>query len=48
VFVLINFESESRDLKLPRAMKSLLDNKEVTQLVLPQYGVAVLAEQMKP
>jgi beta-galactosidase len=48
VFVLINFESESRDLKLPRAMKSLLDNKEVTHMVLPQYGVAVLAEQTKP
>jgi beta-galactosidase len=48
VFVLINFKNESQDVKLPRAMKSLLDKKEVTHVVLPEYGVAVLAEQTKP
>jgi beta-galactosidase len=47
VFVLINFKSETQDVKLPRTMKSLLDKKEVTHVALPQYGVAVLAEQKK-
>ncbi len=47
VFVLINFKSESQDVKLPRAMKSLLDKKEVTHVMLPQYGVAVLSEAGK-
>jgi beta-galactosidase len=47
VFVLINFKSVSQDVKLPRAMQSLLDKKEVTHVQLPQYGVAILAEQGK-
>jgi beta-galactosidase len=47
VFVLINFKSETQDVKLPRAMNSLLDKKEVTHVELLQYGVAVLAEQKK-
>jgi beta-galactosidase len=47
VFVLINFKAQNQDVKLPRAMRSLLDKKEVTHVELPQYGVAVLAEQGK-
>ena len=47
VFVLINFKGESQDVKLPRGMKSLLEKKEVTRVVLPQYGVAILEEQAK-
>jgi beta-galactosidase len=47
VFVLINFKSESQDVKLPRGMKSLLEKKEVTHVVLPQYGVAILEDQGK-
>jgi beta-galactosidase GanA len=47
VFVLINFKRESQDVKLPRGMKSLLEKKEVTHVVLPQYGVAILQEQGK-
>ena len=45
VIVLINFKTGSPDVKLPRAMKSLLAKKVVTHVVLPQYGVAVLSEQ---
>jgi beta-galactosidase len=48
VFVLINFHAEKQSVTLPRAMKSLLDNREVTQLDLTQYGVAVLLDQKKP
>jgi len=47
VFVLINFKGESQDVKLPRGMKSLLEKKEVTHVVLPQHGVAILEEQAK-
>jgi len=47
-FVLINFKGESQDAKLPRGMKSLLEKKDVTPVVLPQYGVAILEEQAKP
>jgi beta-galactosidase len=47
VFVLINFKGESQDVKLPRGMKSLLEKKEVTHVILPQYGVAILEEQAK-
>ncbi len=43
VFVLINFKNAGQDVKLPRAMKSLFDKKEVTHVLLPEYGVAVLA-----
>ena len=42
VFVVINFKGESQDVKLPKGMKSLLEKKEVTHVVLPQYGVAIL------
>jgi hypothetical protein len=47
VFVLINFKGESQDVKLPRGLKSLQEKKEVTHVVLPQYGVALLEEQAK-
>ena len=48
VFVLINnFKSVSQDVKLPGALKSLLDRREVTHVQLPQYGVAILAERGK-
>jgi beta-galactosidase GanA len=40
VFVLINFKRKSQDVKLPRGIKSLLEKKEVTHVVLPQYSVA--------
>ena len=48
VFVLINFNKERQIISLPRTMKSLLDQKEVQSVELPQYGVAVLLEQGKP
>jgi len=47
VFVPINFKTGSPDVKLPRAMKSLLAKKVVTHVALRQYGVAVLSEQTK-
>jgi hypothetical protein len=47
VFVLINFKSESQDVKLPRELTSLLKKKNVTHVVLPQYGVAILEEHGK-
>ncbi len=34
-------------MKLPLGMKSLLEKKEVTHVILPQYGVAILEEQAK-
>jgi beta-galactosidase len=48
VFVLINFRAEKQSVALPRPMLSLLDQHDVTQLELPQYGVAVLADKHKP
>ncbi len=48
VFVLINFNKEKRSVPLPRAMQSLFDQKQVTTVELPQYGVAVLLDQTKP
>jgi beta-galactosidase len=47
VFVLINFGSESKTVELPREMQSLLDRHALKQVELPQYGVAVLADQKK-
>jgi beta-galactosidase len=47
VFVLINFKRDRQNILLSRAMKSLLDQKDVTNLELPQYGVAVLFDQSK-
>jgi beta-galactosidase len=48
VFVLINWRVEKQAVTLPRSMKLLLEQKEVTQIELPQYGVAVLSDQAKP
>lgn len=42
VYVLINFRAEKQRAILPHAMQSLLDQRQVTQVDLPQYGVAVL------
>jgi beta-galactosidase len=47
VFVLINWGVEKQAVTLPRRMKSPLEQKEVTQIELPQYGVAVLSDQTK-
>jgi beta-galactosidase len=47
VFVLINFSKEQQSVELPHAMKSLLEQKEVSNIELPQYGVAVLLDQTK-
>ena len=47
VFVLINFQKEKKNVPLPRAMRSLLDQKEVTSVDLAQYGVAVLLDPSK-
>ena len=44
VFVLINFKPESQKVALPRAMKSLLEGKDVMSVDLAQYGVAVLLD----
>jgi beta-galactosidase len=47
VYVLINWRAENQNISLPHAMQSLLDQKQVTQVHLPQYGVAVLSDQSK-
>ncbi len=47
VFVLINFNTGKQSVDLPRAMKSLLERKEVSTVELPQYGVAILLDQTK-
>ena len=44
VFVLVNFRAQTQNVTLPRAMQSLFDQREVTQLQLPQYAVAVLSD----
>jgi len=48
IFVLINFSPEKRTVTLPRAMRSLLEAQDLTQLDLSQYGVAVLLDPEKP
>jgi beta-galactosidase len=48
VFVPPNFSPEKRTVTLPRAMRSLLEARDVTQVDLSQYGVAVLLDQKKP
>ncbi|HMD42530.1 MAG TPA: beta-galactosidase [Candidatus Acidoferrum sp.] len=47
VFVLINFNKEKQSVALPHPMRSLLDQKEVSGIELPQYGVVVLLDQRK-
>jgi beta-galactosidase len=48
VFVIINFKNEKQTVTLPQAMDSLLDGREVTEVQLEQYGVAILADHRKP
>ena len=48
VFVIINFRAEKQSVTLPHAMHSLLEQRDVTQLDLPQYGVAILSDHQKP
>jgi beta-galactosidase len=43
VYVLINFNETKQTIALPSPLKSLLDEKNVSTIELPQYGVAVLA-----
>jgi beta-galactosidase len=47
VFVIINFKALKQTLSLPRAMESLLEGRELTEVQLPQYGVVILADQTK-
>jgi beta-galactosidase len=47
VFVIINFKALKQTLSLPRAMESLLQGRELTEVQLPQYGVVILADQAK-
>jgi beta-galactosidase len=44
VYVLINFLPEKQTFTLPRTMRSLMDQKNVTRLDLTQYEVAILSE----
>lgn len=48
VYVLINWGAEKQSVALPHAMKSLLEQREVAQVDLPQYGVAVLSDPRRP
>ena len=45
VFVLINYAGEKQTVALPREMQSLLDHRVTNQVELPQYGVALLADE---
>jgi beta-galactosidase len=47
VFILINFGAHDQRVALPRAMQSLLEQQDVSQLELPRYGVAVLQDRKK-
>ena len=47
VFVLINFNPDKQTVPLPRPMKSLLDQQEVTQVELERYGVSLLLDPTK-
>jgi beta-galactosidase len=44
VFVLINYSQETRQVTLPHAMKSLLEDKQAETVGLAPYGVAVLLD----
>jgi beta-galactosidase len=44
VFILINYSQDTRQVTLPHAMKSLLEDKQVETVDLPVYGVAVLLD----
>ncbi len=43
VYVLINFSKEPQDVRLPRAMRDVLDGGRIESVRLPVYGVALLA-----
>jgi beta-galactosidase len=45
VFILINYSPEAQKIILPRAMKSLLQDKQTEAVELPVYGVAVLLDR---
>jgi beta-galactosidase len=44
VYVLINWQRDRQTVALPRAMRSLLEQKDVTEIELPHYGVGVLSD----
>jgi beta-galactosidase len=48
VFVLINFDTQTQTVPLPHPMTSLLDHREVSQIDIPRYGVALLLDAKKP
>lgn len=48
VYILLNWSADKKLVPLPRAMHSLLDQRQVTQVELGQYGVAILSERSKP
>jgi beta-galactosidase len=45
VFILINYSPEAQKIILPRAMNSLLEDKQTEAVELPVYGVAVLLDR---
>ena len=45
VYIFINFSPESRQVTLPHAMRSLIDDKQKDRLEVGQYGVDVLVEK---
>jgi beta-galactosidase len=47
VFVLINFAAQEERVALPHAMKSLLEQHDVSQVDLPRYGVVILQDLKK-
>ena len=48
VFVLINFSAQTQTVPLRHPMTSLLDHREVSQLDISRYGVAVLFDAKRP
>jgi len=48
VFLLINFSPETETVTLPHTMRSLLDARDVMQLQLTRYGVAILSDARRP
>jgi beta-galactosidase len=47
IFVLINWNESPQSISLPHAMQSLLDQKQVTEVRMSHYGVAVLSDPGK-
>ena len=47
VFVLVNFGTQQQRVALPHEMKSLLDQRGLTEVHLQRYGVAVLQDATK-